>query len=390
MPWRSSCATDQIKQFVTLYERGEHTISELAADFGISRKTAHKWLRRYADEGLEGLEARSHEAHRQPHLLPSELEEVLLRGREQYPTWGPKKLVAWAERTLNVSRFCAVSTAGEVLKRHGLSVPRVRTRKSEPCHAPLTPGTRVNELWCIDFKGWLRLGDRSRCDPLTITDAHSRYLLKCQALRSMRLEETQRVMEATFREFGLPERIRSDNGTPFSGLGLGGLSALSLWWLKLGITPERIAPGKPYQNGSHERMHLTLKQATAMPPAHTMAAQQRRFNDFRQEYNEERPHEALAQQVPASRYQPSPRPYPRRVPAPEYDAGAELRKVQQRGEIYWAGGTVFVGEAFRGEHLELRQIADGVREVRFAHLVLGLLHAGARVVKPLDRSRQKS
>jgi hypothetical protein len=254
----------------------------------------------------------------------------------------------------------------------------------------LAPGTRANELWCIDFKGWLRLGDRSRCDPLTITDAHSRYLLKCQALRTTGLGATRRVLEAAFREFGLPERMRSDNGAPFSGLGLRGLSALSLWWIKLGITPERIAPGKPYQNGSHERMHLTLKQATAMPPAHTLAAQQRRFNHFRQEFNEERPHEALAQQPPARLYQPSPRPYPRRLPAPEYEAGAILRKVQQKGDISWQGGTVFVGEAFRGEHLELRQIADGLHEVRFAHLVLGLLPAGARVVKPRDPSPPKS
>jgi transposase InsO family protein len=284
-----------------------------------------------------------------------------------------------------LEELCAASTAGEILRRHGLTVPRRITRKSEPFAGLLVEGRAPNELWCVDFKGHFKLGDRSRCDPLTVTDAATRYLLKCQALPNTGLAGARRIFEAAFREFGLPERIRSDNGAPFSSIGLGGLSVLSLWWIKLGITPERIEPGKPYQNGRHERMHRTLKAQTANPPAATMRAQQRCFDEFRREYNEVRPHEALGQFTPASAYQPSARRYTGRAPSPSYDEGIPTRKVQSNGMFYWESERLFLGEAFAGEHVAFFPQADGVWTVRFGHVELATFDERKAVIRPLRK-----
>jgi len=379
---------DERAHFVGEYLEGKWKVAELCRLYGISRKTGYKWIGRY-EPGCPGwVRDRSREALRQPSAVTAEVEEWILRGRDLFPSWGPKKLVAWAQRESGGKTLCAVSTAGKILQRHGLTVPRKMTRKAEPLPGRLMPGKVVNELWCVDFKGHFKVGDRSRCDPLTVTDACSRYLLKCQCLPNLGLVASRRVFEALFRQFGLPERIRSDNGTPFSSIGLGGLSALSVWWIKLGITPERIEPGKPQQNGQHERMHLTLKRETATPPAATLRAQQRRFDLFRRTFNEERPHEALGQQTPASVYRPSSREYLGRAPRPVYAEDLPTRKVQSNGMIYWGSERIFIGEAFYGEEVAFVPYEDGVWEVQFGHVVLGIFDERKGVVRPVRVARE--
>src|SRR5579871_246356 len=263
---------------------------------------------------------------------------------------------------------------GTILARAGLVVPRRRARAHVPPRTqPFGSVGAANDTWCADFKGWFRTGDGARCDPLTITDAHSRLLLRCQALgHGIHSQYARPVFEAAFREYGLPQRMRTDNGSPFAHVGAGGLSDLAVWWIKLGIVPERIDPGTPSQNGRHERMHRTLKAATAQPPAATLRAQQRRFDAFRQEYNTERPHEALGQQPPISYYAVSPRAYPRRLEEPTYAEAAQVRRVRHNGEIRWLQDTIYVSSVLVGEPVGIYEVADGWL-VRYGPIDLGLL-----------------
>lgn len=371
MPWKCTSVTEERVRFIEKYLEGALSLSALCRQYGISRKTGDKWVRRHERDGIHALEDRLREAKTHPNEVSPEIEAWILKGRAKYPTWGPKKLVAWVKEKGGFERVCAVSTAGEILHRHGLTVPRAITKKNEVWAHPLTEYTEANRVWCVDFKGWFRLGNGRRCEPLTITDGYSRYLIKCQALERTGLETTKRIFEAAFREYGLPEWVRSDNGSPFSSTGLGGFTALSLWWLKLGIAHERIEPGKPYQNGRHERMHLTLKRETTQPAAFDLRAQQRRFNAFRQMFNQERPHEALGQKTPASLYQHSTRPYTGRLIEPEYADGAVIRKVQQRGEFKWEGHRIFFGEAFAGEGIAFEPQEDGIWVIKFGRIRLG-------------------
>lgn len=262
-----------------------------------------------------------------------EVEDAIVDARGKHPYWGPLKLHAWLERTAPEIQWPAPSTMGEILRRHGLAVPQKKRPKAAPNTEPLKHAAGPNLVWCADFKGWFRCQDGSRCDPLTISDAYSRFLLRCQAAKHPDLWYTKPLFEATFREYGLPARIRIDNGSPFASVGIGGLSELSVWWIKLGIRPERIEPGKPSQNGRHERMHRTLKQETAQPPRSNLREQQRAFDDFRQEYNYQRPHEALQGKTPAECYQASSRPYHGRIRELAYPADFEVRQVSDGGQI---------------------------------------------------------
>jgi transposase InsO family protein len=386
MPWKNASILDERSRFIAECAEGILSITQVCRLYGISRKTGYKWMQRHAAQGAAGLGDQSRARREQGHAVRAEVEEWILAGRSLFPTWGPKKLVAWVRAQSGLEELCAVSTAGEILRRHGLSVACKRPRKGEPFAGTLVEGRQPNELWCVDFKGHFKVGDRRRCDPLTLSDAATRYLLKCQVLPNTGLVATRRVFEAAFREYGLPERIRSDNGAPFSSIGLGGLSALSLWWIKLGITPERIAPGKPYQNGRHERLHRTLKAETANPPAPTLRAQQRAFDRFRRHYNEERPHESLRQRPPASAYERSRRRYPGRVPSPSYEEGMPTRKIQSNGMFYWESARIFFGEAFAGETVAFAPLADGVWEVRFAHVALALFDERKAALCPLRKS----
>jgi transposase InsO family protein len=296
---------------------------------------------------------------------------LVLAARRQHPTWGPRKLLAWLERQHRQRVFPAASTVGELLKRHGLVKARRRTARPTPYTQPLSHCHEPNDVWCTDFKGSFCTGDGVRCHPLTISDGASRFLVRCEALAAERFELVQPVFIAAFGELGLPRAIRSDNGPPFASIG--GLSRLAVWWVKLGIRPERIEPAHPEQNGRHERMHRTLKHETAAPPQPNLRRQQRAFTEFRHEYNQERPHQALDQKTPASVYRASPRRLPSTLARIEYPSGYEVRSVRRSGAIKWRGGEIHISEALLGEPIALEPIDDGLWLVRFSFVELGVI-----------------
>lgn len=371
MPWKETCAMEERLKFVMEIKEGVYSKAELCRIYGISRPTGDKWLARYAVSGLEGVRDLSRAPHSHPNEVGEEMERRILEVRGRHGHWGPKKILAYLEGEDPEVGWPARSTIGALLQRRNLSVPRKRCRRAPPNTEPFAACDGPNAVWCTDFKGWFRTGDGRRCDPLTISDGYSRYLMRCQAT-GLGEEDVRPVFEAAFREYGLPWAMRSDNGSPFASRGIGGLSHLSVWWVKLDIRIERIAPGHPEQNGRHERMHLTLKQETASPPAATRRGQQEAFNRFRHVFNEERPHEALDQRTPASVYRPSPRAYPERLGPAEYPCGMEVRVVQKHGQFCWKGQEVFVGEALRHERIGLEPIEGRYWVIRFCRLALGV------------------
>jgi putative transposase len=307
MPWKTSSVMEEKLKFVLEYLEQEWSMSELCERYGIARETGYVWLRRYQAMGWEGLREKSRAAQRYPNQTAEEIEEKVLGLREAHLSWGPRKLKRVLERDEPGQRWPAASTIGVLLKRSGMIVGRKKRFKTPPYTQPLAHADEANRLWCADFKGWFRSGNGERIDPLTITDAHSRYLLRCQAVEKMDRARVQAIFEAAFREYGMPGAIRTDNGAPFASRAIAGLSRLSVWWMKLGIVPERIEAGHPEQNGRHERMHRTLKQEVAIRPAANRREQQRMMDRFRQEYNQVRPHEALQMQTPEDVYARSPR-----------------------------------------------------------------------------------
>jgi len=353
-------------------------MSSLCRDHGISRETGYKWLRRFEALGAAGLSDRSRRPHRSGLARAEEVVSAALALKRAYPLYGPKKLRAKLEGLHPDWAVPAASTIGEWLKQQGLVEPRRLRRRCPPYTEPFAAVRAPNDVWSTDFKGHFRTGDGRRCDPLTVKDAYSRYLLSCKAVAAPDHEHVQPRFERLFREFGLPLAIRSDNGPPFATIGAGGLSKLAVWWLKLGIKPERIEPGKPEQNGRHERMHETLKQAVADPPARSWHAQQAALERFRREYNEERPHEALGQKPPAAFYQPSSRSYPCRLHEPEYAAEAAVRRVRCNGSIKWEGDLIFVSEALTGEPVGLTETISGDWQVCYGTIELGFIDRRTR------------
>lgn len=377
-------------KLVREHEEDEGSFAELCRRYGVSRKTGYKWLERYQRGGLEGLQDQSRAPDHHPNEVAKEVADGVLDLRRKHPHWGPAKLRAKLQREAPEAAWPAASTIGEMLKRAGLSVPRKLRRKATPSQSPLRHAGGANQVWCADFKGWFRCGDGSRCDPLTMTDGYSRYLLRCQAVKGMNTGSVRGVMEAAFREYGLPEAMRTDNGEPFASVGLAGLSALSVWWIKLGIRPERIPPGKPQHNGRHERMHRSLKQATARPPAAHLRAQQRAFDRFRQEYNQERPHAALQMKTPADLYIVSSRSYPSRLAEPEYPDDWEMRRVRDCGRLRWRSQSIFVGKALRGEPVGLEPVQDGRWQVWFFDYPVGIFdERKGRIQKLTDLSTHR-
>ena len=316
LPWKETSAESERMRFIELKATGAGTVADLCRWFGISRKTAYKLIGRYEAHGRDGLRDRSRAPHAMPTPLPEMWLSALSRRNAPIPRGAPRSL--WP----------APSTASGILDRAGLVKRRKRRRRSSPWDEPFAHARRPNDVWSIDFKGWFRTGDGTRIDPLTTQDAASRYLLVCAGLERPAGPEARRALERAFREYGLPRVIRTDNGPPFAGTGLGSHSPLAVWWVKLGIVPERIEPGRPEQNGRLERLHRTLKAETASPPMANRKRQRRAFDRFRQSYNFERPHEALGQRPPALLYSPSFRPYPYRVSHPEYGTGVTVRRVR--------------------------------------------------------------
>jgi len=359
--------------FVREVQEGDYSLAESCRRFGISRTVGYKWLGRYAHDGPLGLADRSRAPRHCPHALDEETEEAIVDLREAHPLWGPRKLLTNLRASEPGRRWPAASTIGELLRRRGLSVPRTRQRKGTPSSTPFGACTKANDVWCIDFKGWFHTQDGRRCDPLTLSDAETRYLLRCQSVGRPDSHHVRAVLEAAFREYGLPLAMRSDNGSPFASTGLGGLTRLSVWWMRLGIALQRIRPGHPQQNGRHERMHRTLKACAASPPARTLRLQQRAFDAFRREYNHERPHEALGQIPPGRLYTPSPRAYPSRLPAVVYPAFMVQRGVHEHGQIRFNGTRYFLGQALFGQRVGLARIDQRYWLVCFMDVALGAL-----------------
>jgi len=371
--WRESCVVDERLRFIAAVAESDEPFAELCRQFGVSRKTGYKWVDRYEQHGPGALEDRAPVAKRHPHRLPAAVADLFVQARKAHPRWGPKKLRALVGAEHPELVMPAVSTIGEVLKRSGLIRPQ-RRRLRVPLHSsPLEPSDRPNGLWAADFKGHFALRDRSRCHPLTISDDYSRYLLKCEGMSEPKLGPAQAHFELAFREFGMPERIRTDNGPPFASTCLGGLTELSVWWIKLGIVPERIEPGKPEQNGRHERMHRTLKDEVTKPPCATLAEQQRAFDRFRHEYNDLRPHEALAQKPPAKLYVTSGRTYSGRLREPEYGDDVIVRRTDARGRLDRRGKKLSLTPLLGREAIGLREVGDGRWELLFGPVLLGIL-----------------
>ena len=382
MSWMQTSAVEQRHQFIEEYQSEEWCMAEVCRRFGVSRKTGYKWLERYEGGGVEALEDRSRAPHHHPNQVLEEVEEAVVQARGKHPHWGPVKLRSWLQRTAPEVQWPAASTMGEILHRQGLVFPRKQRAKAAPNSQPLQHAKGPNAVWCADFKGWFRCQDGSRCDPLTITDAYSRFLLRCQAVQHADVEHTKPLFEATFRTYGMPWAIRVDNGAPFASVGIGGLSELSVWWIKLGIRPERIEPGKPAQNGRHERMHRTLKQEVAQPPRANWREQQKAFEEFREEYNFQRPHQALRGKTPAESYQESNRPYPSRILPVEYPETFEVRYVSAGGQIRWYRAKVFVGRALCGEPIGLEPRGEGKWRVWFSFYELGEMDETQLVIQP--------
>jgi putative transposase len=383
MPWKETCPMDEQMQFVADYLKDHWPVAQLCRQYGISRKTGYKWIDRYETEGWPGVREHSRAPHTCPHRTPVALQERVVQLRRQHPHWGPRKLLHRLAMLEPRTAWPAPSTAGEILKRHGLVATRRVRRRTPAAMQPLQTAVQSNDVWATDFKGWFRTQDGTRMDPLTLSDLASRYLLRCQHVRHTTAAAVQPVFVAAFREFGLPAAIRSDNGPPFASVGLGGLSRLAVWWIRLGIRPERIVPGHPEQNGQHERLHRTLKQATAKPPCRTWRLQQRAFEAFRQEYNHERPHEALGMQTPASCYTRSPRAFPRQLPEVEYPSPYRVRRVRSNGEIKWRGRLVFLSEALIGEPVGLQEIDNDLWRIEFGPMPLALYHSYTQQVTRL-------
>lgn len=364
---------DERVRFIGDVGRGDWTFASLCEHYGISRKTGYKWLDRYEAEGPSGLEERSRRPLSCPHETPSEAVVALVELRRLHPTWGAKKLLTVLRRRRPKLMLPARSTACDLLKRAGLVPAQRRRRKLGHPGRPMSTMDQPNAVWTADFKGEFKTRDGYYCYPLTVADGYSRYLLACQGLRTTAVRPSKVVFKRLFEEYGLPQIIRTDNGVPFATTALGRLSNLSAWWIRLGISPELIEPGRPDQNGRHERMHKTLKAEATRPPSGSLPAQQVRFNRFRREFNEDRPHEALGQDTPSSWYHRSRRQLPRKLSPFDYPAHYEVRLVSTNGGLRWRCRRVNVTTTLMGEYVGLEEVGDGLWDVYFCHVRLGRL-----------------
>lgn len=361
---------EQRLNFIKEHIEAKSSFTGLCEKYEISRKTGYKWLERFLEKGEEGLRDLSKAPHSHPHELSKEVVEAILEIKETYSQWGAKKIHAKLQEVKPSLSLPSINGIGNVLSRFGLVIPR-RYRRRVPETAPLSHCVDVNNVWAYDFKGWFLTGDGSKCEPLTITDSHTRYLLKCTSLKNKTAINVWSVFESAFYDYGLPLRVRSDNGPPFATPGAGRLSSLSIRLIKAGVIPEWIAAGKPQENGRHERFHLTLKNETASPPAMTLKRQEGLFRRFQGYYNNERPHEALSQKTPGSIYRPSERVWDGKLRSPEYAENCTVRKIMKCGCIGWHGKSLFISETLYGEYVGIMEQENGYFEVYYGPILLG-------------------
>ncbi|HXD16946.1 MAG TPA: DDE-type integrase/transposase/recombinase [Vicinamibacterales bacterium] len=355
-------------------EGGRVDVAELCRVFGVSRQRGYVWLRRFQKSGYDvrALEDRSRRPHTSPTAIPEPMQDVIVWARKRHPRWGPRKLRAWLVRSYPGREFPGASAMASILKRRGLTTTRRRRRRGRPTPGePFAPAATPNAVWCIDFKGKFKTGDGEWCTPFTITDAYSRFCIRCEIVADADAVSVEHILDSAFREFGIPAAIRSDNGPPFSAPGPAGLTQLAVWLLRLGIRLERITPGKPQENGRHERFHRTLADAVASPARANARAQQRAFDLFRSEYNEERPHEALGQRPPAEVYAASSRRYPCGLVQPTDVMDGHLERVDRHGAIRWGRKRVFISTALIGAYVQLEPDAGSRWAVLFGDILLG-------------------
>jgi len=375
MAWKEVLVMEERCGFVLLAEKRQQSFSSLCTEYGISRKTGYKWLERYRKYGLKALSELSRRVLHCPHKTSADVETLILSERRKHPTWGPKKLQDLLMKVHRINPPPARSTIGNILKRNG--VPLLKRRTRGVFRLPLqdlTVPEAANDVWTVDFKGWFRTQDGSRCDPLTVMDLYSRYILCAKVLCGQTQRSTKPAFQSLFKLYGLPKVIRVDNGSPFASVGIGRLSELSVWWTHLGIRVEFIKPASPQENGAHERMHGTLKAEVTKPPSANVPAQQQRLDRWRKEYNEERPHEGIGMQRPAQKYQVSPRRFSGFIKPLHYPRPMKPFSVSGSGFIYLNGSACFIGEAFSGSRLGLKTLDNGIHEVYFAERLLGELH----------------
>src|SRR5438876_3942256 len=381
MPWRETAPMKERMRFVTDWERDLYSMVELCERYGVSRKTGYKWIARYEREGLDGLRERSRAPHHCPHRIAADVATAICAGRRQHPSWGPEKILHWLKRREPELEIPATSTAGDLLARRGLVKKRRRRRRYT--HPGVVPPTteRPNDLWTADFKGHFRTGDGIYCYPLTVADQHTRYLLSCHGLLSTQGQGVRPIFDRLFRQYGLPRAIRTDNGVPFATTGIHGLSQLNVWWMRLGIQHQRIRPASPQDNAAHERMHKTLKGGAIRPHRGSITAQQRAFNNFRREYNDERPHQYLRGRSPSDRYQVSPRPYPEHLPPLEYPGHFLVKRVTNAGTFRFKHRLLFIANALKQHHIGLEEINDGIWSIYFNRVLLARLDERDYVIR---------
>ncbi|MGC9343046.1 MAG: integrase core domain-containing protein [Bacteroidales bacterium] len=387
MPWKEVRLMDERIRFIADYLNQYFTVTELCKRYNISRKTAYKWINRYFKAGPEALIDQCRRPHHFSTRTPLEIENEIITLRGRHSSWGAKKLLWRMGKDHPDWKLPAISTTSRILKKHGCVKKRRRSRKRFHPGKPFSPITGPNDTWTADFKGHFKTRDGIYCYPLTIADASSRFLLACDGLLSTKHSLAKPVFKRLFKKYGLPKRIRTDNGNPFASIALGRLSRLSVWWIRLGIWPELIEPGHPEQNGIHERMHRTLKRETVIPPAANLKKQQERFDHFLYEYNNERPHEGIGMNVPSDIYQPSPRNLPKKLPQVEYPAHFEVRLVSDNCGIRWKnkgkGGRVCVSHLLAGEYVGLEEVDNGLWNVYFGPVWLGRLNE--RIMRIIDK-----
>lgn len=385
MSWKETCVMEQRLKFIVDYLDELYDMSELCRDYGISRKTGYKWVSRYETYGLEGLKDLSRRPYGHPDTTHPWTCDQIIQTKLAHQSFGPKKVMDLLRREQPEHRWPADSTAGEILKRAGLVKKKRRRNKMNADSHPFKDCQHPNAVWSSDFKGHFALGNRERCYPLTISDNDSRFIFNCQGLARTRESDVRPWFEWSFREYGLPDAMRIDNGPPFASLSLGGISQLSKWWIRLGIKPERIEPGKPQQNGRHERMHRSLKAAVASPPKYSMGAQQRAFDHFVTEFNEQRSHEALGRKTPSQVYRASLRRYPEKLPVVQYDEGYDVRQVRQNGEIKWQGNFLYLSQVLAKEPIALKQVTESQWEIYFSFYLLGIYDECKKKILPCKR-----